>query len=146
MVEPSGRAVEGRGEIVDTLEEIVQRFRRGGKGPGDNRGRHVRRVTERVRRPAYDASRRRLGLPSRRADTAESAPMKKEKQRKSARSNDEGAYICSACGEEIVIPVDRSAGSEQEYVEDCPVCCRPNRLRVEFFDDPESVRVSAEPE
>ena len=33
----------------------------------------------------------------------------------------EGSYICDSCGEEIVIPVDLSAGQHQEYVEDCPV-------------------------
>ena len=44
--------------------------------------------------------------------------------------DDEIQYVCGACGEEIVVPVDLSAGEEQEYVEDCPVCCRPNRLRV----------------
>ena len=43
----------------------------------------------------------------------------------------EASYVCSACGEEIVVPIDLSAGEEQEYVEDCPVCCRPHRLRVE---------------
>ena len=42
----------------------------------------------------------------------------------------EATYVCSACGEEIVVPIDLSAGEEQEYVEDCPVCCRPHRLRV----------------
>jgi len=42
----------------------------------------------------------------------------------------EASYVCSACGEEIVVPIDFSAGEEQEYVEDCPVCCRPHRLRV----------------
>ncbi|HEX5009813.1 MAG TPA: CPXCG motif-containing cysteine-rich protein [Planctomycetota bacterium] len=42
----------------------------------------------------------------------------------------EASYVCSACGEEIVVPIDLSAGEEQEYVEDCPVCCRPHRLLV----------------
>jgi len=37
--------------------------------------------------------------------------------------DDEATYICDACGEEIVIPIDPSAGASQEYVEDCPVCC-----------------------
>lgn len=45
---------------------------------------------------------------------------------------DEIAYTCSACGEEIVIPLDLSQGSSQEYVEDCPVCCRPNVIHMEF--------------
>ncbi len=45
---------------------------------------------------------------------------------------DEGAYLCEACGEEIVIPLDPSAGRQQQYVEDCPVCCHPNVITVEF--------------
>jgi hypothetical protein len=44
----------------------------------------------------------------------------------------EATYTCSACGEEIVIPVDVSAGREQEYVEDCPVCCRPNVIHLQI--------------
>lgn len=47
----------------------------------------------------------------------------------------EASYVCGACGEEIVVPVDLAAGEEQEYVEDCPVCCRPNVLRVSVDDD-----------
>ena len=47
----------------------------------------------------------------------------------------EGSYICEACGEEIVIPLDASQGASQEYVEDCPVCCRPNVVHVEFDED-----------
>jgi hypothetical protein len=31
---------------------------------------------------------------------------------------------CPYCGEPITIVVDHSLG-EQEYVEDCQVCCRP---------------------
>jgi hypothetical protein len=27
------------------------------------------------------------------------------------------------------------AGSIQEYVEDCPVCCRPNLIHVEVDED-----------
>jgi DNA-directed RNA polymerase subunit RPC12/RpoP len=45
--------------------------------------------------------------------------------------NDEATYICGACGEEIVIPVDLTQGDEQEYVEDCPVCCQANVIRIE---------------
>lgn len=51
---------------------------------------------------------------------------------------DEATYICSACGEEIVIPIDFSLGLNQEFVEDCPVCCRPNVIRVEIDDDGET--------
>jgi hypothetical protein len=51
--------------------------------------------------------------------------------------NDEATYICGACGEEIVIPIDVTEGESQEYVEDCPVCCRANVIRVEIADDGE---------
>jgi hypothetical protein len=44
----------------------------------------------------------------------------------------EGEYICEVCGELIVIPLDVSAGADQEYVEDCPVCCHANVIRIEF--------------
>jgi hypothetical protein len=48
---------------------------------------------------------------------------------------DEGRYVCDSCGEEIVLPIDLSAGSPQEYVEDCPVCCSPNVVHVEIDED-----------
>ncbi len=32
---------------------------------------------------------------------------------------------CPSCGEAVALTIDTSAGAEQEYVEDCPVCCRP---------------------
>ena len=43
---------------------------------------------------------------------------------------DEASYTCDSCGEEIVVPIDLSAGTSQEYVEDCPVCCCPNVIHV----------------
>jgi hypothetical protein len=45
---------------------------------------------------------------------------------------DEANYVCNSCGEEIVVPIDVSAGMSQRYVEDCPVCCRPNLVHVEI--------------
>lgn len=46
-----------------------------------------------------------------------------------------GTYICDSCGEAIEIPLDPSAGRDQSYVEDCPVCCVPNLLHVTWDDD-----------
>jgi len=57
----------------------------------------------------------------------------------------ESSYICDACGEEIVIPLDLTEGASQKYVEDCPVCCRANVIHVEVDIDGEA-RVWAEPE
>lgn len=56
----------------------------------------------------------------------------------------EGSYACSACGETIVVEVDPSAGSRQEYVEDCPVCCHPNVLSVTVGSSGASVEARAE--
>jgi len=58
---------------------------------------------------------------------------------------DEASYLCQSCGEEIVVPVDLTAGEHQEYVEDCPVCCCPNVITVDI-DGNGSARISAEPE
>lgn len=69
-------------------------------------------------------------------------PKKSRRERELA---DEASYVCGSCGEEIVVPLDPSAGESQNYVEDCPVCCSPNEISVEFDDDG-SARVWARPE
>ena len=51
---------------------------------------------------------------------------------------DEVSYICDTCGEEIIIPIDPSAGLSQRYVEDCPVCCHANVIHVEIAANDES--------
>ena len=66
--------------------------------------------------------------------------MKKRKKRRRLPSG-EGSYICPSCGEQIVIPLDPSGGRDQEYIEDCPVCCNPNVIHLEFFGESESPRV-----
>ena len=58
---------------------------------------------------------------------------------------DEASYACPSCGELIVIPLDLSQGSRQEYVEDCPVCCCPIRIQVEL-DPSGAARVWGEAE
>jgi len=54
-------------------------------------------------------------------------------------------YTCPTCGERIELVIDPSAGADQRFVEDCPVCCRPNVLHVSVDRDGE-VFVAAEPE
>lgn len=57
---------------------------------------------------------------------------------------DEGSYLCDHCGEEIVVPIDISQGDQQDYVEDCPVCCHPNLIHVDL-QDPDQPRIWSEP-
>jgi hypothetical protein len=39
---------------------------------------------------------------------------------------------CPHCGEAVTLALDSGGGSNQEYVEDCEVCCRPWRVRVRY--------------
>jgi len=56
------------------------------------------------------------------------------------------AASCPYCGEPIELVVDTSV-TEQSYVEDCEVCCRPIVVRVATdADDTASVRVARENE
>jgi hypothetical protein len=66
--------------------------------------------------------------------------MKRRKKRRH-RAADEASYTCPTCGESIVIPIDRSGGDDQTYVEDCPVCCNPNIIHVELLEDPDPPRI-----
>ena len=53
----------------------------------------------------------------------------------------EQRFACPYCGERISVLVDHSA-MEQEYIEDCEVCCRPIVLAVRIDED-DAVRVLA---
>lgn len=44
-------------------------------------------------------------------------------------------YTCPHCGEDILLPVDPSAGDDQSFSQDCPVCCRATEIRLTL--DPE---------
>ena len=73
--------------------------------------------------------------------------MKKKRSKRRRRPRtDEGRYTCPTCGESIVIPLDPSGGADQSYGEDCPVCCNPNVIHVEFDPAWETPRVWAEAE
>lgn len=39
-------------------------------------------------------------------------------------------FQCAGCGEWNETTVDVSAGRQQNYIEDCQVCCKPNLLRI----------------
>lgn len=44
----------------------------------------------------------------------------------------ESTVRCPYCGEENVIFVDPGSGEDQQYVEDCQVCCQPWNVFVSF--------------
>jgi hypothetical protein len=47
----------------------------------------------------------------------------------------EAEVTCPHCGEPCVVALDPGSGSNQEYVEDCPVCCQPWVVRVHYDPD-----------
>jgi hypothetical protein len=71
--------------------------------------------------------------------------MAKKRRPRVREMPQEVSYVCDASGEEIVIPIDSTQGEEQSFVEDCPVCCRPNVVQVHIESDG-SVRAWAEGE
>ena len=50
-------------------------------------------------------------------------------------AQDSADVECPYCGEVVLVHLDPGSGSRQEYVEDCPVCCRPWRVRVRYAND-----------
>jgi hypothetical protein len=44
----------------------------------------------------------------------------------------EATVSCPYCGEAVEITLDPGGGSQQEYVEDCEICCQPWRVFVRY--------------
>ncbi len=55
-------------------------------------------------------------------------------------------YQCPHCGEQVDSAPDLGGGEAQEYVEDCPVCCRPNVLHATYSADEDAFFIEATPE
>ena len=49
------------------------------------------------------------------------------------------AWFCAGCGRPNETLVDLGSGYEQQYVEDCAVCCRHNLIKLVI--DEESLRI-----
>jgi hypothetical protein len=47
----------------------------------------------------------------------------------------EAHVSCPYCGESTEIALDPGSGDDQEYVEDCSVCCRPILMYVRYARD-----------
>ena len=56
----------------------------------------------------------------------------------------EATVLCPYCGELNDIALDPGGGRNQEYVEDCQVCCRPWRVMVSY-DGTGAVHVHLDP-
>lgn len=47
----------------------------------------------------------------------------------------EAEVVCPYCGEVVELGLDPGSGAQQEYVEDCEVCCRPWNVHVSFAEN-----------
>ena len=47
----------------------------------------------------------------------------------------DAAIECPYCGASVEIALDPGSGSEQDYVEDCEVCCQPWQVSVRYDDE-----------
>ncbi len=56
---------------------------------------------------------------------------------------DAAEVVCPYCGESQEIALDPGGGPDQEFVQDCEICCRPWNVHVAFRRDG-SARVSVE--
>jgi transposase-like protein len=59
-------------------------------------------------------------------------PLDDEFPQDDGAADTEAEVKCPYCGETIEIALDPGGGVEQEYVEDCQVCCRPWTVRVTY--------------
>ena len=52
-------------------------------------------------------------------------------------------YQCPYCGEPVEALLDLSGG-DQQYIEDCPVCCRPIQFELQTDGDSWNLQVRRE--
>jgi hypothetical protein len=53
-------------------------------------------------------------------------------------------WICQYCGEENELWIDMTVTDKQDFIEDCELCCRPNRVIITHDkEDDELVYVDA---
>ncbi len=57
-----------------------------------------------------------------------------------------GLYACPHCGETVDTSPDPGGGEQQQYIEDCPVCCSPNLISASFSADDDGFHIQASPE
>ena len=56
----------------------------------------------------------------------------------------EAMVTCPYCGESVEIALDPGSGADQQYIEDCEVCCQPWRVSVSY-DATGEARVLVQP-
>lgn len=55
------------------------------------------------------------------------------------------SFRCAYCGEQNHTVVDPSQGKTQTYIEDCQICCQPNKLVVQYDQWSSEYAIQARP-
>ncbi len=53
-----------------------------------------------------------------------------EEKPESFQTDDDFTWTCQYCGVENSVWVDLTVEGKQDFVEDCRICCRPNRIII----------------
>lgn len=48
--------------------------------------------------------------------------------------NESIKVVCPFCGHAGFVTIDEGGGEHQEYIEDCPTCCKPRVVHVQSLD------------
>lgn len=48
---------------------------------------------------------------------------------------DEVIWVCQYCGTHNTTDVDLTISGKQDFIEDCRICCRPNRVIITIDQD-----------
>ena len=58
------------------------------------------------------------------------------------QTDDVISWICQYCGKDNELWIDLTIEDKQDFIEDCEICCRPNRLIITHNkEDEEQVNV-----
>ncbi len=55
------------------------------------------------------------------------------------QTDDELNWVCQYCGVRNFVWVDLTIQGKQDFVEDCRICCRPNRIIITVDNNVQSV-------
>ena len=53
-------------------------------------------------------------------------------------------WICQYCGEHNSVWVDLTVDKRYDFIEDCSICCRPNRIIIRI-DDADNITLESRP-
>lgn len=135
-----GEFVIGYDDHAEVAGEIaLESFEPGGEIPW-HRVWYIRRGEDVV----WDREERIDRLASIRRDPTEPRPRAARRRLRAAPSR--SSFLCPHCAEAVETWPDPGGGPHQAYVEDCPVCCRPNRIDAVWSNEDGEYVVEVSPD